>query len=100
MQGGTTSLLIREEKINTTMRYLYTPTRMAKMQDRQYRCLQGWGSTCWKCIDGSHQHNTEGKKPDTILQTLEFVLTKCQSWTQESGLERIQQGLLGCWFWF
>ena len=37
---------------------------MAKMQDRQYRCLQGWGSTCWKCIDGSHQHNTEGKKPD------------------------------------
>lgn len=40
--GGMTSLLIRERKINTTIRYLCTLTMMTKMQDRQCGCLQGW----------------------------------------------------------
>lgn len=58
--GRMTSLLIRERKINTTMRYLCTLTMMTKVW---VFARMGW--PCWKCTDGSHQHNTGGDKPDT-----------------------------------
>ena len=53
MKRCSTSLLVRETQIKTTLRYLLTPVRVAKMnKPGDYRCWKGCGETriflhCW-----------------------------------------------------
>ena len=54
MKRCSTSLVIREIQIKTTMRYYYSPIRMVKTEKTDHKCWQGCGGAktlkhcCWK----------------------------------------------------
>lgn len=57
MKGCSTQLVIREMHIKATMRYNYTPTKIAKIQKTEHtKCWRDCGETeilkhyWWECI--------------------------------------------------
>ena len=45
MRRCSTSFVIREMQIKTTMRYHFTPTRITILQKKENKCQQGCGET-------------------------------------------------------
>lgn len=103
-----------ERQINTILRSLYKPTKITKMQDRQYRCFQGrrdlkltYVGRGW--LDLTNITLKERSQTQTVhtVGFCSYKVPRQTSRTWESGYassgwegtEECTSGLLECWFW-